>query len=152
MIRRNRIAVAVAGGLAAVLALVVWNPGAVGVRDASTARTGPVDAAARAGYPDAPAAPAATTPAGRTAPRPAAPETAAPRPDVPGAARQPAATRSGAPEPAAAPAEAPPVTLVAKSVPKMGEVVPDGAGRTLYRFDKDSLDRRDPPAGPPRTA
>jgi predicted lipoprotein with Yx(FWY)xxD motif len=44
-------------------------------------------------------------------------------------------------EPAAQAAPAPSgpqVTLVGKSVAKMGEVVQDGDGRTLYRFDKDT--------------
>ncbi|CCH34021.1 hypothetical protein ABZ816_09375 [Actinosynnema sp. NPDC047251] len=121
MIRRNRIAIAVAGGMAAVLALVVWTSNAAGLQSTTVARTEQVGAAAQADYGDVPAAPPAETPAATTSRSPL--ETPA----------------AGAPEGQAAPAPAgSSVTLVAKSVPKMGDVVQDGDGRTLYRFDKDT--------------
>ncbi|MEV0680574.1 hypothetical protein AB0I60_29065 [Actinosynnema sp. NPDC050436] len=117
MIRRNRIAIAVAGGLAAVLALVVWTSNASGRQDPAPVRTDQVGAAAQADYGDTPAAPPATTSQSPL--------------------ETPAETAAGAPEGQAAPA-GPTVALVAKSVPKMGDVVQDGDGRTLYRFDKDT--------------
>lgn len=119
MIRRNRIAIAVAGGMAAVLALVVWTSNATGLQGRTVAQTEQVGAAAQGDYGGVqePLAPPTS-------------EEAAP-------ADQPA----GAPEAQAAPAPSgPQVTLVGKSVPKMGEVVQDGDGRTLYRFDKDTAD------------
>ncbi|NUT49261.1 MAG: hypothetical protein HOV94_18430 [Saccharothrix sp.] len=114
MIRRNRVAIAVAGGLAAVLALVVWTSNATGLQGRTVAQTEQVGAAAPGDYDDAgqePLAPptseeAAEEPAGQAAPAPSGPQ----------------------------------VSLVGKSVPKMGEVVQDGDGRTLYRFDKDTPD------------
>ncbi|QQQ74920.1 hypothetical protein IOD16_27900 [Saccharothrix sp. 6-C] len=120
MIRRNRIAIAVAGGLAAVLALVVWTSSATGLQGRTVAQTEQVGAAAQGDYGDVqePLAPPTS-------------EEAAP-------VEEPAAD---APEGQAAPAPSgPQVTLVGKSVPKMGEVVQDGDGRTLYRFDKDTPD------------
>ncbi|MFE9749194.1 hypothetical protein ACFYOT_30150 [Saccharothrix saharensis] len=120
MIRRNRIAIAVAGGMAAVLALVVWTSNATGLQGRTVAQTEQVGAAAQGDYGDVqePLAPPTS-------------EEAAP-------VEQPAAD---APEGQAAPAPSgPQVTLVGKSVPKMGEVVQDGDGRTLYRFDKDTPD------------
>ncbi|MFJ6672707.1 hypothetical protein ACIQMJ_16480 [Actinosynnema sp. NPDC091369] len=120
MIRRNRIAIAVAGGMAAVLALVVWTSNATGLQGRTVAQTEQVAAAAQGDYGDVqePLAPPTS-------------EEAAP-------VEQPAAD---APEGQAAPAPSgPQVTLVGKSVPKMGEVVQDGDGRTLYRFDKDAPD------------
>jgi predicted lipoprotein with Yx(FWY)xxD motif len=117
VIRRNRIAIAVAGGMATVLALVMWSTNAVGVQGTNVAQTGSAVEAAAApgdyGY-DTPAA------AGTDAPAAGAQTSAADQP------------------PAAA---APPVSnirLVAKTVDKMGDVVQDGDGRTLYRFDKDT--------------
>ena len=114
MIRRNRIAIAVAGGMATVLALVMWSTNAVGVQGTNVAQTSGVEAAAAPGdygY-DTPAA------AGTDAPAAGA-QTSAEQP------------------PAAAPVVSN-IRLVAKTVDKMGDVVQDGDGRTLYRFDKDT--------------
>ncbi|MEU4763098.1 hypothetical protein AB0H12_07565 [Actinosynnema sp. NPDC023794] len=122
MIRRNRIAIAVAGGMAAVLALVMWTSNATGLQGRTVAQTEQVGAAAQGDYGDVqePLAPPTS-------------EEAAPVEEG-----EPAAD---APEGQAAPAPSgPQVTLVGKSVPKMGEVVQDGDGRTLYRFDKDTPD------------
>ncbi|QFZ22472.1 COG4315 family predicted lipoprotein [Saccharothrix syringae] len=113
MIRRNRVAIAVGAGMAVVLALVMWTSNTTVLRGTTVAQTGQVDAAAQDGY-EVPLAPATSEEA-------ATPEAAA------------------APEAQAAPA-GPQVTLVGKTVPKMGEVVQDGDGRTLYRFDKDAPD------------
>jgi predicted lipoprotein with Yx(FWY)xxD motif len=118
VIRRNRIAIAVAGGMATVLALVMWSTNAVGVQGTNVAQTqAAVEAAAAPGdYGSATDAPAPPPPAS----------------NAPSASAAPAA---GAQQPA------PPVSntrLVGKTVPKMGEVVQDGDGRTLYRFDKDT--------------
>ncbi|PSL57886.1 putative lipoprotein with Yx(FWY)xxD motif [Saccharothrix carnea] len=124
MIRRNRIAIAVAGGMAAVLALVMWTSNATGLQGRTVAQTEQVGAAAQGDYGDVqePLAPPTS-------------EEAAPAEEP---AEEPAAD---APEGQAAPAPSgPQVTLVGKSVPKMGEVVQDGDGRTLYRFDKDTPD------------
>jgi predicted lipoprotein with Yx(FWY)xxD motif len=114
VIRRNRIAIAVAGGMATVLALVMWSTNAVGVQGTNVAQTqAAVEAAAAPGdYGSATAASAVPPPA-----------TDAPAPPAAGAQEQPAV--SG-------------IRLVGKSVAKMGEVVQDGDGRTLYRFDKDT--------------
>jgi predicted lipoprotein with Yx(FWY)xxD motif len=125
VIRRNRIAIAVAGGMAAVLALVMWTSNATGLQGKTVAQTEQVGAAAQGDYGDVqePLAPPTS-------------EAAAPVEEAP--AEVPAAE---APEGQAAPAPSgPQVTLVAKSVPKMGDVVQDGDGRTLYRFDKDTPD------------
>jgi predicted lipoprotein with Yx(FWY)xxD motif len=116
VIRRNRIAIAVAGGMATVLALVMWSTNAVGVQGTNVAQTqAAVEAAAAPGdygsATDAPAVPPAATDA--------------PAPPAAGAAEQPAPPVSG-------------IRLVGKTVAKMGEVVQDGDGRTLYRFDKDT--------------
>ncbi|HEX6343891.1 hypothetical protein [Umezawaea sp.] len=120
MIRRNRIAIAVAGGMATVLALVMWSTNAVGVQGTTVAQTGSAVEAAAApgdyGY-DTPAA------AGT---------------DAPAAGAQTSAAGQPAAEPPAAAPEVSNVRLVAKTVDKMGEVVQDGDGRTLYRFDKDT--------------
>ncbi|PRY42361.1 hypothetical protein [Umezawaea tangerina] len=117
MIRRNRIAIAVAGGMATVLALVMWSTNAVGVQGTNVAQTGSAVEAAAApgdyGY-DAPSSSAPT--------------------DAPAAGAQNSAAQQ---PPAAAPAVSN-VRLVAKTVDKMGDVVQDGDGRTLYRFDKDT--------------
>lgn len=117
MIRRNRIAIAVAGGMATVLALVMWSTNAVGVQGTNVAQTGSAVEAAAApgdyGY-DTPAS------SGTAAPAAGAQNSAAPQSTT---------------------AVVPPVSnirLVAKTVEKMGDVVQDGDGRTLYRFDKDT--------------
>ncbi|MEU5696076.1 hypothetical protein [Actinosynnema sp. NPDC020468] len=116
MIRRNRIAIAVAGGLAAVLALVVYTSNASGVDNRNVAQTGqaqPLQAqAAPEDYgTDAPLAP--------------------PTSEEPTTTTEP-------PQAQAAPAQDPAIAVVGTSVPKMGDVVQDGDGRTLYRFDKDT--------------
>ncbi|MCC8245083.1 hypothetical protein [Saccharothrix luteola] len=122
MIRRNRIAIAVAGGMAAVLALVMWTSNATGLQGRTVAQTEQVGAAAQGDYGDV-----------QEPLTPPTSEEAAPVEEG-----EPAAD---APEGQAAPAPSDPqVTLVGKSVPKMGEVVQDGDGRTLYRFDKDTPD------------
>ncbi|WNV89600.1 hypothetical protein [Umezawaea sp. Da 62-37] len=116
MIRRNRIAIAVAGGMATVLALVMWSTNAVGVQGTNVAQTGSAVEAAAApgdyGY-DTPSTSAEAPAAG---------------------AQQNSVAQ---PPPAAAPAVSN-IRLVAKTVDKMGDVVQDGDGRTLYRFDKDT--------------
>ncbi|NUT92609.1 MAG: hypothetical protein HOY78_11320, partial [Saccharothrix sp.] len=101
--------------MAAVLALVMWSSNAAGLQGTNVAQTEQVGAAAQADYGDVPPAP------------PAAESTT----------EQAETTTEETPAGQAAPAPAG-VTLVAKSVPKMGDVVQDGDGRTLYRFDKDT--------------
>lgn len=123
MIRRNRVAIAVGAGMAAVLALVVWTSDTTVLQGTTVAQTERVDAGAQDGY-EAPLAPATS-------------EEDAPAED--GAAAQDAPAEEAAPEAQAAPA-GPQITLVGKSVPRMGDVVQDGDGRTLYRFDKDTPD------------
>ena len=115
MIRRNRIAIAVAGGMATVLALVMWSTNAVGVQGTNVAQTGSAVEAAAApgdyGY------------------------------DTPATSSEAVAPAAGAQTSAAETPAAPAVSnirLVAKTVDKMGDVVQDGDGRTLYRFDKDT--------------
>ncbi|WP_447003542.1 COG4315 family predicted lipoprotein [Saccharothrix isguenensis] len=131
MIRRNRIAIAVAGGMAAVLALVMWTSNATGLQGRTVAQTGQVGAAAQGDYGDVP--------------EPLAPPTSeepAPVEDADPAEASPdesLAEEADVPEAQAAPAPSGPrISLVGKSVPKMGDVVQDGDGRTLYRFDKDT--------------
>jgi predicted lipoprotein with Yx(FWY)xxD motif len=125
VIRRNRIAIAVAGGMATVLALVMWSTNAVGVQGTNVAQTGSAVEAGAApgdyGY-DTPVA------AGTEAP----PVADAPVAEAPAAGAQTSAEQP----PAAAPVSS--IRLVAKTVDKMGDVVQDGDGRTLYRFDKDT--------------
>lgn len=135
MIRRNRVAIAVATGLVAVLALVVWTSNTTVLRGTTVAQTGQVDAGVQ-GY-EAPLAPATSEEAAPV-------EGAAPVEDAAGGADEGATgdatgDAASAPEAQAAPA-GPKVTLVGKSVPRMGDVVQDGDGRTLYRFDKDTPD------------
>ncbi|KOX15596.1 lipoprotein [Saccharothrix sp. NRRL B-16348] len=106
--------------MAAVLALVMWTSNATGLQGRTVAQTEQVGAAAQGDYGDVQ--------------EPLAPPTSEEAASV----EEPAAD---APEGQAAPAPSgPQVTLVGKSVPKMGEVVQDGDGRTLYRFDKDTPD------------
>jgi len=124
VIQRNRVAIAVAAGLVAVLALVVWTSNTTVLRGTTVAQTELVDAGAQDGY-EAPLAPATSEEA---------------VPDEEGAAEDaPVEEAASAPEAQAAPA-GPQITLVGKSVPRMGDVVQDGDGRTLYRFDKDAPD------------
>ncbi|WP_229369230.1 hypothetical protein [Umezawaea beigongshangensis] len=113
VIRKNRIAVSVAAGLAVVLGLGLWTSYATGAQsNTPVAQVQPdklrQQAQADDGY-----------------------GTAA-DPDQAGA-QAPAATTTEAP--AAAPVST--IALQGKTVDKMGEVVQDGDGRTLYRFDKD---------------
>lgn len=120
MIRRNRIAIAVAGGMATVLALVMWSSNAVGVQGTNVAQTNQaVEAGAPGDYGNLPAAdlPLEAPAAGAPTEQAAAPAAEAPPIEAPAAST---------------------IRLVAKSVPKMGNVVQDGDGRTLYRFDKDT--------------
>lgn len=120
MIRRNRIAIAVAGGMAAVLALVMWTSNATGLQGRTVAQTGQVGAAAQGDYGDAQ-------------------EPLAPPTSEEASAEETGTTAAGTPEAQAAPAPSgPQISLVGKSVPRMGDVVQDGDGRTLYRFDKDT--------------
>jgi predicted lipoprotein with Yx(FWY)xxD motif len=104
--------------MATVLALVMWSSNAVGVQGTNVAQTNQaVEAGAPGDYGNLPT----VDPSSSEAPAAGAPtEVAAPPP-----------------------VEAPPaaistIRLVAKTVPKMGDVVQDGDGRTLYRFDKDT--------------
>ncbi|MFE2751536.1 hypothetical protein ACFXGA_05980 [Actinosynnema sp. NPDC059335] len=118
MIRRNRIAIAVAGGMVAVLALVMWTSNATGLQGRTVAQTEQVGAAAQ-DYDGGDYGGVQSL-----------------VPPTSGEAVEP----EEAVEPAAGAQEGPQVTLVGKSVPKMGDVVQDGDGRTLYRFDKDTAD------------
>jgi len=118
VIRRNRIAIAVAGGMATVLALVMWSSNAVGVQGTNVAQTNQaVEAGAPGDYGNLPTEPLAEAPAAGAPTDQAAPPIEAPPVEAPTAST---------------------IRLVAKSVPKMGDVVQDGDGRTLYRFDKDT--------------
>ncbi|GAA1270588.1 hypothetical protein [Saccharothrix xinjiangensis] len=132
MIQRNRVAIAVAAGLVAVLALVVWTSNTTVLRGTTVAQTEQVDAGAQE-Y-EAPLAPA-TSEEAAPGEGDAAGDSAG---DAAGdAAGEGAGEEASAPEAQAAPA-GPQITLVGKSVPRMGDVVQDGDGRTLYRFDKDT--------------
>ena len=123
MIRRNRIAIGLAAGLAVVLGLGVWSATGSGTNSKPVAQT-ETDLGVLGDYGDVGQPPVLQEPA-------QAPETPAQQqaPVVP-AAQPPAAQ-----PPAAAPVST--LRLVGKSVDKMGQVVQDGDGRTLYRFDKD---------------
>jgi predicted lipoprotein with Yx(FWY)xxD motif len=127
VIRRNRIAIAVAGGMAAVLALVMWTSNATGLQGRTVAQTEQVGAAAQGDYGDVqePLAPPTSAEAAPTE------ETTAEETIAGEAAETPAGQAAPAPS-------GPQISLVGKSVPKMGDVVQDGDGRTLYRFDKDT--------------
>ncbi|WP_439660759.1 COG4315 family predicted lipoprotein [Lentzea sp. HUAS TT2] len=123
VIRRNRIAIGLAAGLAVVLGLGVWSATGSGTNSKPVAQT-ETDLGVLGDYGDVGQPPVLQEPA-------QAPETPAQQqaPVVP-AAQPPAAQ-----PPAAAPVST--LRLVGKSVDKMGQVVQDGDGRTLYRFDKD---------------
>ncbi|MET8757190.1 hypothetical protein [Lentzea sp. NPDC004782] len=128
MIRRNRIAIGLAAGLAVVLGLGVWSATGSGTNSKPVAQT-ETDLGVLGDYGDVGTPPVLQEPAQAPAtnnPQQAAPETPAAQPP---AAQPPAA------QPPAAPVSS--LKLVGKQVDKMGMVVQDGDGRTLYRFDKD---------------
>ena len=123
VIRRNRIAIGLAAGLAVVLGLGVWSATGSGTNSKPVAQT-ETDLGVLGDYGDVGQPPVLQEPA--QAPEAPVQQQA---PEVP-AAQPPAAQ-----PPAAAPVST--LRLVGKSVDKMGQVVQDGDGRTLYRFDKD---------------
>ncbi|MET9230597.1 hypothetical protein [Lentzea sp. NPDC003310] len=122
VIRRNRIAIGLAAGLAVVLGLGVWSATGSGTNSKPVAQT-ETDLGVLGDYGDVGQPPVLQEPA-------QAPETPVQQqaPETPAA--QPAAQ-----PPAAAPVSS--LKLVGKPVDKMGLVVQDGDGRTMYRFDKD---------------
>jgi predicted lipoprotein with Yx(FWY)xxD motif len=119
VIRRNRIAIGLAAGLAVVLGLGVWSATGSGTNNSKPVAQTETDLGVLGDYGDVGQPPVLQEPA-------QAPE---------------APVQQQAPEtPAAQPPAAAPVStlrLVGKAVDKMGQVVQDGDGRTLYRFDKD---------------
>ncbi|WP_090096057.1 MULTISPECIES: COG4315 family predicted lipoprotein [Lentzea] len=124
MIRRNRIAIGLAAGLAVVLGLGVWSATGSGSNNSKPVAQTETDLGVLGDYGDVGQPPVLQEPA-------AAPETPVQQqaPETPAA--QPAAQ-----PPAAAPVSS--LKLVGKPVDKMGLVVQDGDGRTMYRFDKDT--------------
>jgi predicted lipoprotein with Yx(FWY)xxD motif len=120
VIRRNRIAIGLAAGLAVVLGLGVWSATGSGTNSKPVAQT-ETDLGVLGDYGDVGQPPVLQEPAQAPVQQQA--------PEVP-AAQPPAAQ-----PPAAAPVST--LRLVGKTVDKMGQVVQDGDGRTLYRFDKD---------------
>jgi predicted lipoprotein with Yx(FWY)xxD motif len=125
VIRRNRIAIGLAAGLAVVLGLGVWSATGSGTNSKPVAQT-ETDLGVLGDYGDVGAPPVLQEPAQAPATetqQQAAPET-------------PAAQPPAAQPPAAAPVSS--LRLIGKQVDKMGMVVQDGDGRTLYRFDKDT--------------
>lgn len=126
MIRRNRIAIGLAAGLAVVLGLGVWSATGSGTNSKPVAQT-ETDLGILGDYGDAGQAPVLQEPAQapQTPAQQAAPETPTP------AAQPPAAQ-----PPAAAPVSS--LKLVGKVIDKMGMVVQDSDGNTMYRFDKDT--------------
>ncbi|SER08462.1 Predicted lipoprotein with conserved Yx(FWY)xxD motif [Lentzea albida] len=123
VIRRNRIAIGLAAGLAVVLGLGVWSATGSGSNNSKPVAQTETDLGVLGDYGDVGQPPVLQEPA-------AAPETPV----------QQQAPETPAAQPAAQPPAAAPVStlrLVGKSVDKMGQVVQDGDGRTLYRFDKD---------------
>src|SRR5688572_16766771 len=129
VIRRNRIAIGLAAGLAVVLGLGVWSATGSGTNSKPVAQT-ETDLGVLGDYGDVGQQPVLQEPA-------QAPETPVQQqaPETP-AAQPPAAQPPAAQPPAAAPATN--LKLVGKAVDKMGMVVQDSDGRTLYRFDKDT--------------
>ncbi|HEX7303906.1 hypothetical protein [Lentzea sp.] len=123
VIRRNRIAIGLAAGLAVVLGLGVWSATGSGTNSKPVAQT-ETDLGVLGDYGDVGQPPVLQEPA-------QAPETPVQQqaPETPAA--QPAAQ-----PPAAAPVSS--LRLVGKTVDKMGQVIQDGDGRTMYRFDKDT--------------
>ncbi|MEU0882626.1 hypothetical protein ABZ345_28805 [Lentzea sp. NPDC005914] len=126
VIRRNRIAIGLAAGLAVVLGLGVWSATGSNTNSKPVAQT-ETDLGVLGDYGDVGTAPVLQEPA-------QAPETPAQQaaPETPAPAAQPPAAQP----PAAAPVSS--LKLVGKQVDKMGMVVQDGDGRTMYRFDKDT--------------
>ncbi|NKE58552.1 hypothetical protein FXN61_17690 [Lentzea sp. PSKA42] len=122
MIRRNRIAIGLAAGLAVVLGLGVWSATGSGTNNSKPVAQTETDLGVLGDYGDVGQPPVLQEPA-------QAPETPVQQqaPETPAPAAQP---------PAAAPVSS--LKLVGKPVDKMGLVVQDGDGRTMYRFDKDT--------------
>lgn len=125
MIRRNRIAIGLAAGLAVVLGLGVWSATGSGTNSKPVAQT-ETDLGVLGDYGDAGSPPVLQEPA-------QAPATETPQQQAPAT---PAAQPPAAQPPAAAPVSS--LKLIGKQVDKMGMVVQDGDGRTMYRFDKDT--------------
>ena len=128
VIRRNRIAIGLAAGLAVVLGLGVWSATGSGTNSKPVAQT-ETDLGVLGDYGDVGQDPVLQ--------QPAQPETPAQQqaPETP-AAQPPAAQPPAAQPPAAAPVSS--LKLVGKAVDKMGMVIQDGDGRTMYRFEKDT--------------
>lgn len=124
VIRRNRIAIGLAAGLAVVLGLGVWSATGGGTNSKPVAQT-ETDLGVLGDYGDVGQPPVLQEPA-------QAPEA----PVQQQAPETPAAQQPAAQPPAAAPVSS--LKLVGKAVDKMGMVVQDGDGRTMYRFDKDT--------------
>jgi predicted lipoprotein with Yx(FWY)xxD motif len=124
VIRRNRIAIGLAAGLAVVLGLGVWSATGSGTNSKPVAQT-ETDLGVLGDYGDVGQPPVLQEPA-------QAPEA----PVQQQAPETPAAQPPAAQPPAAAPVSS--LKLVGKPVDKMGLVVQDGDGRTMYRFDKDT--------------
>ncbi|WP_188135192.1 COG4315 family predicted lipoprotein [Lentzea indica] len=122
VIRRNRIAIGLAAGLAVVLGLGVWSATGSGTNNSKPVAQTETDLGVLGDYGDVGQPPVLQEPA-------QAPETPVQQqaPETPAPAAQP---------PAAAPVSS--LKLVGKPVDKMGLVVQDGDGRTMYRFDKDT--------------
>ncbi|MFD9705623.1 hypothetical protein [Lentzea sp. NPDC059081] len=123
VIRRNRIAIGLAAGLAVVLGLGVWSATSGGTNSKPVAQT-ETDLGVLGDYGDVGQAPVLQEPA------------AAPQTPVQQQAPETPAAQPAAQPPAAAPVSS--LKLVGKAVDKMGMVVQDGDGRTMYRFDKDT--------------
>jgi predicted lipoprotein with Yx(FWY)xxD motif len=124
VIRRNRIAIGLAAGLAVVLGLGVWSATGSGTNSKPVAQT-ETDLGVLGDYGDVGQPPVLQEPA-------QAPETPVQQ-QVP---EPPAAQPPAAQPPVAAPVSS--LKLIGKPVDKMGLVVVDGDGRTMYRFDKDT--------------
>ncbi|GLZ29603.1 hypothetical protein Lesp02_17930 [Lentzea sp. NBRC 105346] len=117
VIRRNRIAIGLAAGLAVVLGLGVWSATSNGANSKPVAQT-ETDLGVLGDYGDTGQAPVLQEPA------------QAPTTDT-----QPPQAQTQAP---ATQAPVSSIKIVGKDVAKMGRVVQDGDGRTLYRFEKDT--------------
>ncbi|TWP46137.1 hypothetical protein FKR81_37025 [Lentzea tibetensis] len=122
MIRRNRIAIGLAAGLAVVLGLGVWSATSNGANPNPVAQT-ETDLGVLGDYGDVGQPPVLQEPA------------QAPATETPAAPPQTQQPQTQAPV-QQAPASG--VKIVGKAVEKMGNVVQDGDGRTLYRFEKDT--------------
>src|SRR5687768_7836638 len=127
VIRRNRIAIGLAAGLAVVLGLGVWSATGSGTNPKPVAQP-ETDLGVLGDYGDV------------VGQQPVLQEPAQ-APEAPVQQQAPETQAPAAQPPAAQPPAAAPVSnlkLVGKAVDKMGMVVQDGDGRTLYRFDKDT--------------